>query len=80
MWSGDCDRSVEVPVTFSRVFSEVPQVTASLSGIDAAHDQNLPINVVPQKISRRGFTINLSTWGETHIARASVSWQAMGPA
>ena len=32
------------------------------------------------KGKKEGFTIEFSTWSDTHIARASVSWQAIGQA
>lgn len=78
MWTGDGDRSVEVPVVFARTFAEIPLISVALNGIDAAHDQNLRVRISPQEITTRGFTIQLSTWGDTHIARASVTWQATG--
>lgn len=80
MWSQDGDRVVRVDVTFIRGFGEVPCVTLGLTGIDASHDQNLRFWLKALDVKKEGFTIEFSTWSDTHIARASVSWQAIGSA
>ena len=79
MWSGDGDRRLELPVTFTTPFSAAPNVTLGLTGIDSAHDQNLRLLLSVQDVTLTGFTLLCSTWGDTHIARASASWQALGP-
>lgn len=79
MWAGDGDRSLELPVLFTTPFSAVPNVTVGLTGIDSAHDQNLRLLFAVQDVTLKGFTLVCSTWGDTHIARASASWQALGP-
>ena len=78
MWSGDGDRRVEVAVTFVSPFSAVPHVTLGLTGVDSAHDQNLRLWLSARDVSVTGFTMVCETWGDTHIARAAVSWQALG--
>lgn len=78
MWSQEGDRVVRVTISFARAFAEVPSVMLGLTGIDAAHDQNLRFRLEALKIKKEGFTIEFSTWSDTHIARASVSWQAIG--
>jgi hypothetical protein len=32
-----------------------------------------------ENITQKGFELNFLTWSDTHIARASISWQACGP-
>lgn len=78
MWSGNGNRSLEVKVTFARAFAETPIVTLSFCGLDAAHDQNLRCQLFAERISKTGFTIRFFTWSDTHIARASVTWSAIG--
>lgn len=80
MWSQDGDRMVEEKITFTRGFAEVPCVTLGLTGIDAAHDQNLRCALQAVDVTKEGFVIKFATWGDTHIARASASWQAIGKA
>lgn len=78
MWSEDGDRVVRLDISFARAFSEVPCVTLGLTGIDAAHDQDLRFWLHALNVEREGFTVEFTTWDDTHIARASVSWQALG--
>ncbi len=78
MWSEDGDRQVTEKITFANAFADAPNITLGLTGIDAAHDQNLRFQLIAQDVATDGFTIAMTTWGDTHIARASVSWQATG--
>lgn len=80
MWAQDGDRVVRVDITFARAFADVPSVTLGLTGIDAAHDQNLRYALKALDIKREGFAMEFSTWSDTHIARASASWLAIGKA
>lgn len=79
MWSGDGDRRVEIPIVFLAPFALSPQVNIGLTGLDASHDQNLRIQLLAQDVTPLGFTLVCTTWGDTHLARVSASWQAMGP-
>lgn len=79
MWAGDGDRAVRLPVGFLTPFASAPMVVIGLSGIDSAQDQNLRFALRPTDVTSEGFTIDFATWGDTHIARASVFWQAVGP-
>lgn len=80
MWSESGDRSVVHSVVFSKPFASKPAIVLGLSGIDSAHDQNLRFRLNYGNVSETGFDIEFLTWEDTHIARASVSWQATGPA
>lgn len=80
MWSQDGDRMVRLDISFSRAFANVPCVTLGLTGIDAAHDQNLRFWLKALDVKKEGFSIAFSTWSDTHIARATASWQAIGTA
>jgi hypothetical protein len=79
MWAQDGDRLVSLDILFTRHFKRAPAVTLGLSGIDSATDQNLRFWLHAQNVTTKGFTIEFSTWYDTHIARAAVSWQAIGP-
>lgn len=78
MWADDGDRAVTMDIVFDRAFKEPPNITLGLTGIDAAHDQNLRFWLHALNVKATGFTIEFTTWDDTHIARASVSWQATG--
>ncbi|MEG3663263.1 H-type lectin domain-containing protein [Celeribacter halophilus] len=80
MWSGEGDRLVSANITFTKPFKEPPAVTLGVSGIDAERDHNLRFWIHARNVTEKGFTIEFSTWYDTHIARAGVSWQAFGPA
>lgn len=79
MWAGDGDRSLRVRTTFLAPFGAIPSIILGLTGLDAAHDQNLRFRLEAVEVTRYGFIIEFATWGDTHIARASVNWQAIGP-
>ncbi|GLK65422.1 MULTISPECIES: H-type lectin domain-containing protein [Paracoccus] len=78
MWAGSGDRIVRVRATFTVPFSDTPCVNVGLNGLDAAHDQNLRFRLDTVDVTPFGFVIEFVTWGDTHIARACVSWQAIG--
>ncbi len=78
MWSGDGDRKVELNIAFQTPFNAPPAVTLGLAGVDSAHDQNLRFWLAAHDVTTTGFKIEFSTWDDTHIARAAVSWQAIG--
>jgi len=78
MWAGDGDRKVSVEISFKNAFAAPPAITLGLSGIDSAHDQNLRFWLSATNVSEQGFTVTLQSWGDTHIARAAISWTAFG--
>ncbi|WP_313352854.1 H-type lectin domain-containing protein [Paracoccus sp. (in: a-proteobacteria)] len=80
MWSSDGDRLVRVEIEFCATFADVPMISLGLTGIDSAHDQNLRFWLREADVTEKGFSIEFSTWGDTHIARAAVSWSAIGEA
>lgn len=78
MWTGTNDRDFRLPVTFDTAFDAPPIVTLGLSGLDIAHEQNARLSLRAEDVTAQGFTIVLHTWSDTRIARASVSWMAIG--
>ena len=78
MWAGHGARKVALDIEFLAPFAAPPQVIVGLTGLDNAHDQNLRLLLAPCEITEKGFTIECTTWSDTHIARVSVSWQAVG--
>lgn len=80
MWTGDGDRKASLTIAFQTPFATPPVITLGLAGIDSAHDQNLRFWLSAHDITTTGFRVEFSTWADTHIARAAVSWHALGPA
>lgn len=78
MWANDGDRAVRQEVTFVTPFEAPPNITMGLTGVDAAHDQNLRFRLQALDVTATGFMIEFATWSDTHIARASLAWQAIG--
>lgn len=79
MWAGDGDRKASLTIAFQTPFSISPVITLGLAGIDSAHDQNLRFWLSAHDITPTSFRIEISTWADTHLARAAVSWHAIGP-
>lgn len=79
MWSGDGERRVEVNFIFKQPFLDEPVISIALSGIDADQGRNLRFNLQAENVSSTGFTAVFLTWEDTHIARASITWTAIGP-
>lgn len=80
MWSGEGDRALEVKIVFETPFKTPPMISLGLSGMDCDNSQNFRFWLKATSVEETGFTIEFTTWGATHIARAGVSWQAIGEA
>jgi hypothetical protein len=78
MWSSEGDRTVTTEIQFYSAFRYPPAITLGVTGLDSSHDQNLRFWLNAIDVTGTGFIIEFKTWGDTHIARASVSWQAVG--
>ena len=78
MWAETGDRSLTVKFEFSAPYHEPPSLTLGVVGIDCDHARNLRYNITAGAISRTGFEVTMVTWDDTRIARASISWQAIG--
>ncbi|MCT8159638.1 H-type lectin domain-containing protein [Pseudoruegeria sp. SHC-113] len=79
MWSGDGERRVEMSFIFKQPFLDVPVMSVALTGMDADQSTNLRFHVAAENVSATGFTAVFLTWDNTHIARASITWTAIGP-
>lgn len=77
MWSSEGDRTVTTRIQFYRMFRYPPTITLGVTGLDSSHDQNLRFGLNAIDVTVSGFIIEFKTWSDTHIARASVTWQAV---
>ncbi len=78
MWTGDGPREVRYAVSFEESFSANPNVMVSVSMFDASNNMNIRFDVQAEGITPVGFDIVFRTWSDSKIARARVSWQAIG--
>lgn len=78
MWSEEGDRAVVRRFVFREVFILRPAICFGIIGIDSDQGRNLRYNVFVEDITPDAFSIKFSAWGDTRIARTSISWQAIG--
>ncbi len=79
MWSGSGERECRATLQFSHAFLRPPSVFVTLSLWDIDKAANARVELVAEKITRRGFDAVLRTWEDTRVARARVAWMAIGP-
>ncbi|MCK9210702.1 MAG: H-type lectin domain-containing protein [Ignavibacteriaceae bacterium] len=70
------ERSTTIEVTFDKPFDKKPKVVLSTVMIDAETKSNLRYRVEAYPISRDGFMIKLTTWGDTKIFGLNGNWLA----
>lgn len=78
MWSGSGTRQRKKTIVFSEPFEAPPAVQVSMSLLDMDKDTNMRADVQAKNISTTGFDLIFRTWGDTRVARARLSWIAMG--
>jgi hypothetical protein len=78
MWVGSGDRTRSVGIKFSESFAAVPNVFVTLEVVDIDHSANQRTEVKADNITPKGFDIVFSTWSDTKVAQARVSWMAIG--
>ncbi len=76
--SGSGTRQHIVFVRFPRPFAEHPAVVLGLTGVDGApaRDGNIRVALKAENISRDGFVVKISTWGDSRIAGIEGTWLA----
>ena len=80
MWAGEGTREVREVVRFSEPFHRPPQVIVAVSMLDVSNAANIRFDVLAENVTAEGFEIVFSTWSDTRLARARVTWQAVGAA
>jgi len=76
--AGSGSRSHIVFVKFDKPFDTPPQVVVSMTGSSsaAAKDGSTNIAVSPDRVTRDGFVVKVSTWGESKVFAVYGSWIA----
>lgn len=69
-------RSVEIEVKFAKPFDTMPNVVVANTLIDAAKDTKIRYSVEAKAVSRDGFVIKVSAWGDTQLNAVGGSWLA----
>lgn len=78
MWKGEGPRERRLRVGFSEAYADPPDVSVNLSLWDVASGANVRIEIGAENTTTDGFDLVFRTWGDTRIARARASWQAIG--
>lgn len=78
MWIGAGEREVRRRIGYGATFMEPPMVHVALGMWDVANTSNLRVQILAEEVEDSGFTATFRTWGDTRVARASVSWLAVG--
>ncbi len=70
------DRSVTIEVTFDKPFDKKPTVVVGVSMLDSDVKANVHYNLEATAVSRDGFTLKISTWGDSKLFGIGGSWVA----
>ena len=73
---GSGDRTYTVEVSYPTGFDKKPTVVANVSTIDAEKTTNVRYSVEVTAVSRDGFIIKITTWGDSKIYGIGGSWIA----
>lgn len=76
---GDACRQFAFDVAFASSFSAPPVVHAGLSGFDLDQSTSPRLSLTVKEIRPDGFAAVLTTWCDTKVHAAEVSWIAIGP-
>ena len=75
---GEGVRTYDKHIDFSESFSEPPKVVLGITYTDFINDSAHRIQAYTKDITVHGFSIEIKTWGDTHIWGAGVNWLAYG--
>ena len=78
MWTGEGTRERRVALHFAQPFKSPPAVQAALSMWDMDSDRNARADLSVEQVETTGFVAVFRTWDDTRIARARISWMAIG--
>jgi hypothetical protein len=70
-------RSVEMEVSFEKGYDVKPEVILSVTLIDAVRETKMRYSVEAKSVSRDGFVIKVSVWGDTQLNSIGGFWVAV---
>ena len=73
---GSGNRTQSFQIQFGTEFSNPPTVVAALSGIDVDNQHNTRVYLTVQNITGTGFTLVVTTWGDTILYSVWGMWYA----
>ena len=74
--SGNGDRIMQKEVRFAKPFESMPDVSVTVTFLDADKNQNVRYDVKAINVSRDGFVIRIKTWNDTKIFGMGGYWFA----
>ncbi|RVD85433.1 uncharacterized protein DFL_003754 [Arthrobotrys flagrans] len=69
---------LEHRITFTKKYTSVPVVIASISSGDLDKAGNFRLNVEVKSVDLEGFELKVMTWGDTKVYSVGVQWAAFG--
>lgn len=74
------ERSVVGHICFDEEYETIPQVMASISGLDAGNEKavTIRIDVNVENIDTSGFDLRIKTWLDSMIFNVKISWISFG--
>lgn len=75
---GEGLRTTVLGVSFARPFRTPPAVMAALNHVDVLNNANWRLSTNVRNVTPLGFEVEFSTWADTHVWSASVTWIAIG--
>jgi hypothetical protein len=72
------DRSAQNYIPFATAFTGTPTVVVSLNRIDIGSQENSRVLLATDTINANGFELIVTTWADTVLYSAGVSWIAYG--
>jgi hypothetical protein len=73
---GSGDRTYTVEISYPTGFDKKPTVVANVSTVDAEKSANVRYSVEVTAVSRDGFIIKITTWGDSKLYGIGGSWIA----
>jgi CDP-diacylglycerol pyrophosphatase len=73
---GSGDRTYTVEVSYPTGFEKKPTVVAMVTTVDAEKSTNVRYSIAVTAVSRDGFIIKVTTWGDTKLYGLGGSWIA----
>jgi hypothetical protein len=75
---GSGNRVHMVFVKFPKAFAKEPMVMVSMTSYDGApgKDGNVRVGVKAEQVTREGFTVKVTTWGDSRVAGVEGNWFA----
>lgn len=78
MWTGEGPREIRVPVRFGASFAAPPALQLGVTMWDVSNVAAMRLDIGSEEVGRDGFTLRVSSWGDSRIARLRIGWFAIG--